>query len=148
VRHGQTQTSSSPSRMDRQMQTESLTRNILDAAVELRALLAETKVRLSDVLTMQVGDVITTQVPVKDEVALQIQGKEGFATRFGHFAGNRAVAITRSPWPAPSPVSSAASSMDSSVDSSVDSSAASSSKSSGDSSAESSASAPPEEPHS
>lgn len=72
-----------------------LTRNILDAAVELRALLAETKVRLSDVLTMQVGDVITTDKNASEEVPVQVQGKDKFQAKLGHLRGTRAVQITR-----------------------------------------------------
>jgi flagellar motor switch protein FliM len=72
-----------------------LTRNILDAAVELRAMLAQTKVRLDDLLTLQVGDLITTEKPVvDDEVPLLVEGKEKFAGRLGHVRGSRAVRIT------------------------------------------------------
>jgi flagellar motor switch protein FliM len=71
--------------------------HLLKSAVELRALLAETKLRLSDVLNMQAGDVITTEKHVEDEVPVLIQGKEKFAGRLGQFRGARAIEITRSP---------------------------------------------------
>ncbi len=75
---------------------ENLARNILDAAVELRAILAETKVRLDDLLTLQVGDLITTEKPaVDDEVPVLVEGKEKFAGRLGHVRGVRAVRITQ-----------------------------------------------------
>jgi flagellar motor switch protein FliM len=77
---------------------QNLTRNILDAAVELRAMLAQTKVRLDDLLTLQVGDLITTDKPaLDDEVPVLVEGKEKFAGRLGHVRGTRAVRITQSP---------------------------------------------------
>lgn len=71
--------------------------NILNAAVELRALLAETKLRLSDVLTLQVGDVITTDHPADQDIAVEIEGKEKLHGQLGHLRGVRAVQITRPP---------------------------------------------------
>jgi flagellar motor switch protein FliM len=76
---------------------QNLEGNLLKAAVELRALLAETKLRLSDVLSMQVGDVITTEKLADETVPLQVEGKEKFAGRLGQYRGVRAVAITRGP---------------------------------------------------
>jgi flagellar motor switch protein FliM len=84
----------SPAEVSRDKQN--LTRNILDAAVELRAMLAETKVRLDDLLTLRVGDLITTEKPsVDEEVSLRVEGKEKFAGRLGHVKGVRAVRITQ-----------------------------------------------------
>jgi flagellar motor switch protein FliM len=83
---------------DRAADKQRLTRNILDAAVELRAMLAQTKVRLDDLLTLQVGDVITTDKPaLDDEVAVLVEGKEKLAGRLGHLRGTRAVRITHAP---------------------------------------------------
>jgi flagellar motor switch protein FliM len=78
-------------------QREDLHKNILDAAVELRALLAETHVRLSDVLDMQPGDVITTDKPASDEVSVQLEGKGKLQGQVGQLHGNRVVQITRLP---------------------------------------------------
>ena len=77
--------------------------NLLDAAVELRALLAETKLRLSDVLSMQVGDVIATEKNAAEEVPIQVEGTEKFQGRLGHLRGTRAVRITRGPLAPPDP---------------------------------------------
>jgi flagellar motor switch protein FliM len=71
--------------------------NLVDAAVELRALLAETKLRLSDVLSLQVGDVITTEKGAQDEVPVQVEGSEKYHGRLGQLRGTRAVQITRGP---------------------------------------------------
>jgi len=78
-------------------QRQGLHQNILDAAVELRALLAETHVRLSDVLDMQPGDVITTDKPAGDEVHVKVEGIDKLQGQVGQLHGNRVVQITRLP---------------------------------------------------
>jgi flagellar motor switch protein FliM len=78
-------------------QRQDLHKNILDAAVELRALLAQTHVRLSDVLDMQPGDVITTEQSATDEVQVQVEGKKKLQGQMGQLHGNRVVQITRLP---------------------------------------------------
>lgn len=78
---------------DPQRDTENLTKNLLNASVELRALLAETKLRLSDVLSMQLGDVITTDVPVDAPAQVEVQGKPKFSASPAQFQGNRVIEI-------------------------------------------------------
>jgi flagellar motor switch protein FliM len=75
--------------------SRNLRRNILDSTVELRAMLAQTKLRLSEVLTMQAGDVIATDTLADHEVLVQIQGKDKIQGKLGQFRGVRAVEITR-----------------------------------------------------
>ena len=80
-------------------------RNMLQAAVELRAVLAETKARLSDVLAMQVGDVITTEKAVGEAVELRVDGEPAVSGQLGQLSGRRAVRInhpsaSNSPQPA------------------------------------------------
>jgi flagellar motor switch protein FliM len=72
-------------------------KSILESAVELRALLAETKIRLSDVLDMQVGDVITTDKSASpgDEVQVQIEGQDKLGGSAAQLHGNRVVQINR-----------------------------------------------------
>jgi len=81
--------------LDRERDGENLQRNIMEAAVELRALLAETKLRLDEVASMQVGDVITTDVPSDASVPVQVEGRELFRGDLGHLRGTRAVHINR-----------------------------------------------------
>jgi flagellar motor switch protein FliM len=76
---------------------QDLHKNILESAVELRALLAETKIRLSDVLDMQAGDVITTEKDATGAVQVQVEGKEKLEGQPGQLHGNRVVQITRLP---------------------------------------------------
>lgn len=81
--------------LDRERDGENLQRNIMEAAVELRALLAQTKLRLDEVASMQVGDVITTDVPANGSVPVQVEGRELFRGDLGHLRGTRAVHISR-----------------------------------------------------
>ena len=76
---------------------QDLHRNILESAVELRALLAETKIRLSDVLDMQAGDVITTDKDAGQQVQVQVEGQDKLEGQAGQLHGNRVVQITRLP---------------------------------------------------
>lgn len=69
-------------------------RDMLSAAAELRAMLAETKLRLSDVLAMQVGDVITTERPVENAVTVEIDAGQSVTGQLGQFQGMRAVQTT------------------------------------------------------
>ena len=72
-----------------------ITKNMVQQAVELRALLAETKVRLSDVIEMQAGDIITTDHPVEADVPIYMEGEEVFRGRLGQFRERRAIEITQ-----------------------------------------------------
>ena len=67
----------------------------MDAPVELRAFLAATTIRVSDLLSLQVGDVITTDKPCGRELLIQVEGKNKFMATVGQFRGNRAMKITR-----------------------------------------------------
>ncbi len=82
---------------DSDQQRQDLHKNILESAVELRALLAQTHVRLSDVLDMQIGDVIATDKPAGDEVQVQLEGKDKLQGHVAQLHGNRVVQITGLP---------------------------------------------------
>jgi flagellar motor switch protein FliM len=77
-----------------------LTRNILNARVELRAFLAQTTIRVSDLMALAPGDIITTEKPAGADVLVQIEGKNKFMAQVGQFRGARALRITR---PCPQP---------------------------------------------
>ena len=72
-----------------------MTANIMEAAVELRALLAQTKLRLDEVLSMQIGDVITTDVNANDPVVVQAHGRNLFDGHPGHLRGVRSIEVTK-----------------------------------------------------
>ena len=72
-----------------------LTRNVSNAKVEMRAFLAQTTITMSELLALQVGDVITTDKNIDRDVLIQIEGKNKFLGKVGQFRGARAVSVTR-----------------------------------------------------
>lgn len=72
-----------------------LTRNVSNARVEMRAFLAQTSITLSELMALQVGDVITTDKDCARDVLIQIEGKNKFLGSVGQFRGGRAVRVTR-----------------------------------------------------
>src|SRR6266576_6532356 len=72
-----------------------LTRNVNNAPVEVRALLAQTRITLNDLMSLQVGDIITTEKPTARDVLIQVEGRSKFLGQIGQFRGGRAVRITR-----------------------------------------------------
>jgi flagellar motor switch protein FliM len=72
-----------------------LTKNVSNAAVELRAFLAQTTIRVADLLNLQVGDVITTDKDSAHDVLIQIEGRNKFLGQVGQFRGGRAIRITK-----------------------------------------------------
>jgi flagellar motor switch protein FliM len=72
-----------------------LTRNVNNAAVEMRCFLARTSMKMSDLLSLSVGDIITTDKPCSGEAFVQIEGKRKFTGHIGQFRGKRAVRVTK-----------------------------------------------------
>jgi flagellar motor switch protein FliM len=72
-----------------------LTRNVTNAAVEMRCFLARTSMKMSDLLSLSVGDIITTDKPCAGEAFVQIEGKRKFTGQVGQFRGKRAVRVTK-----------------------------------------------------
>ncbi len=72
-----------------------LTRNVNNAPVQVRAFLAQTTVSLNDLLSLQVGDVITTEKATSRDVLIQVEGRNKFLGQVGQLRGNRSVKITR-----------------------------------------------------
>ena len=64
-------------------------------AVDVRAVLARTTIRLGELLSLAAGDVITTDKPSAGEVGVQVEGRTKFAGWLGQFRGKRAVRVTR-----------------------------------------------------
>jgi flagellar motor switch protein FliM len=69
--------------------------NLKTATVNLRAFLAETTISMGQLMGLQVGDIIQTEKLAKNELIVQVEGKNKFAGRMGQFRGNRAIRITR-----------------------------------------------------
>ncbi len=72
-----------------------LTKNVHNAPVEMRAFLGQTNISLNDLLSLQVGDVITTEKDAGNDVLIQVEGKNKFLAQLGQFRGSRALRITR-----------------------------------------------------
>jgi len=65
------------------------------ATVNVRALLAQTKISMRELMALEVGDVIQTERPANSEAIVQIEGRSKFTGRLGHFRDNRAIRINR-----------------------------------------------------
>jgi flagellar motor switch protein FliM len=72
-----------------------LTQNVRTAPVEARVFLAQTTITLNDLLSLSIGDVITTGKDCRGEVLMQVEGQGKFFGKIGQFRGNRAIRITR-----------------------------------------------------
>jgi flagellar motor switch protein FliM len=72
-----------------------LTRNVSNARVEMRAFLAQTTITMSELMALQVGDVITTDKPIERDVLVQIEGKNKFLGQVGQYRGARSIRVTR-----------------------------------------------------
>src|SRR5579864_6784742 len=68
--------------------------NVVNAPVEARAFLAQTTIKLNELLALQVGDVITTDKPIEREVLIQVEGKHKFLGQIGQLRGKRALRVT------------------------------------------------------
>ena len=74
---------------------DSLLANMSEAKLNTRAYLAQTNIKVSDLLTLEPGDVLKTTKEASDELVCQVEGKSKFAGKIGQFRGNRAFKITR-----------------------------------------------------
>jgi flagellar motor switch protein FliM len=72
-----------------------LTRNVNNAPVEMRAFLAQTTIKMDDLIALQVGDVITTEKESVRDVLIQVEGRNKFLGQVGQFRGAKSVRITR-----------------------------------------------------
>lgn len=73
----------------------SLMENLKEASLNLRAYLARTTMSMSDLMSLEVGDVIKTRKEATDDLILQIGGNSKFAGKAGQFRGHRAFRVTR-----------------------------------------------------
>lgn len=71
-----------------------LTRNVNNAPVEVRCFLARTTIKLDDLLSLEPGDIITTEKDLEGEVFVEVEGRQKFLGRVGQFRGKRAAQIT------------------------------------------------------
>ncbi len=77
----------------------SIMENIREAKLKMRAYLAQTNIRVADLVELQPGDILRTKKESQTELILQVEGKSKFAGKIGQFRGNRAFRITRTTKP-------------------------------------------------
>jgi flagellar motor switch protein FliM len=85
-----------------------LTKNVSNAPVQLRTFLAQTTIRLNDLMSLQVGDLITTDKDSHQDSLIQVEGRNKFHAQIGQYRGNRAIKITKVLNQDPEPVEKAA----------------------------------------
>ena len=66
-----------------------------NARLSVTSVLAETNIKLSDLMNLQVGDVLTTDKPASAPLSLLIEGRRKFIGQLGQFRGKRAFKVTR-----------------------------------------------------
>ncbi|CAN5658406.1 N/A [soil metagenome] len=71
-----------------------LTRNVGQAPVEMRAFLARTTIRMEDLLSLQPGDIITTEKSCGADIFIQVEGQNKFHGQIGQLRNKRAIRIT------------------------------------------------------
>jgi flagellar motor switch protein FliM len=72
-----------------------LTTNVTNATVEVRALLAQTTITMRDLQSLAVGDLITTDKPVGQDLLILVEGKSKFQGQVGQLRENKAVKIRK-----------------------------------------------------
>ena len=72
-----------------------LNKHLSSAPVEMRAILGQTTIRMSELLSLQVGDVITTSKAVDQDLTLEVEGRAKFNGRIGKFRSKKALRITQ-----------------------------------------------------
>src|SRR5437016_6747603 len=60
-----------------------LTKNVCNAAVEMRIFLARTSIKVNDLLALQIGDIITTEKPTSGDAFIQVEGRNKFFAQIG-----------------------------------------------------------------
>jgi flagellar motor switch protein FliM len=72
-----------------------ITTNVANASIEVRALLAQTTMTMRELLSLQVGDLITTEKQASKDVTILVEGKNKFQAKVGQVRGNKAARITQ-----------------------------------------------------
>jgi len=66
-----------------------------EARLDVQTVLAETTIKLSDLLNLQPGDVVLTEKPASAPLSLNVEGQRKFIGHLGQYRGNRAFKVTR-----------------------------------------------------
>ena len=69
---------------------------IRSSAVEIQVRLAQTKIGTGELMSLRVGDIITTQKDVHHPVIVSVEGVPKFRARLGAFKGHKAILVENS----------------------------------------------------
>ncbi|MBI9017166.1 MAG: flagellar motor switch protein FliM [Phycisphaerae bacterium] len=72
-----------------------LVENLGEAKLHTRCYLGRTTIKVSELLNLEVGDVLKLNKEAKSDLIMQIEGKSKFAGKIGQFKGSRAFRVTR-----------------------------------------------------
>jgi len=72
-----------------------ISKRIEGAPVNMRAILAQTTITVSDLAGLAVDDIIATDRSANAEIVLQVEGRNKYAARIGEHKGKKALKITR-----------------------------------------------------
>ena len=73
----------------------SIQSRLADAVLQLRGIVAESTITVSDLLTMQSGDIITTEKLASKPSVIEIEGEPKLLANLGQFKGQRALRVVR-----------------------------------------------------
>lgn len=96
IEHLSSQSWFAASRNQRSKATEQVIgKSLKEATLTVTGVLAETTITLADVLQMQPGDVIVTEKPASEPVAVCVEGEAKFQAQLGRHKHSRALRIVR-----------------------------------------------------
>lgn len=82
-------------KVDKDAYRRSLEENLEQAKLNCRIYLGQTRIKVSDLLNLEVGDMLKLNKAAKSELIMQIEGKSKFAGKIGQFKLNRAFKVQR-----------------------------------------------------
>jgi len=65
------------------------------AKIEVTTVLADTTISVTDLINLQIGDVILTEKPASSPLSLSVEGKRKYIGQLGQYRGNRAFKVSR-----------------------------------------------------
>jgi len=81
------------SRVNSPQHTSRLKKNMEDVPVEVEANIAEAKISLKELVSLKVGDIITTPKLAKNHILVNIAGRPKFKASLGQIRGHKAIRI-------------------------------------------------------
>lgn len=86
-------------KVDKDENRKSLEENLGRAKLNCITYLGNTRIKVKDLINLEVGDILKINKSSKADLVMQIEGKSKFAGKIGQFKGNRAFKVTRKCYP-------------------------------------------------